>query len=179
MTMCTSMFCLIVKMKRKASDSTYYNVISDSKSKKNSFYMHQRVPKADITILSDSEEVNQKVNFENNDKFDKSFDILLDEEQRYMSWEYVCGFRNTLPFKEIDPLPKWFMGMEDYNEECKEMLKKDEATRKKIMEKLEKEEFEPFSDSLYKTSSKVLKKIHKGDVEDENYDVSYDVELTE
>ena len=41
------------------------------------------------------------------------------------------------------------------------------------MEKLEKEDFEPFLDSFYKTSSKVPKKVHKYHVKDEEYDMSY------
>ena len=56
--MCTSMFCFIVKMKRKASDSKDYYVINDSESKESSFSVHQRDPLADPIILSDSEKVN-------------------------------------------------------------------------------------------------------------------------
>lgn len=53
------------------------------------------------------------------------------------------------------------------------MLKKDEAKRTKFVVELEKEEFKPFPDSFYKTSSKVPKKVHKIDVKDKEYDVSY------
>ena len=167
------MFCFIVKMKRKASDSKDYYVTSDSESKDSSFSVHQRDPIADPIILSDSEEVNQEIDLENDDKFDMAFNALLDEELKQMTWEYVNGFRDTLPFKKGDPLPKWFMSEEYYNNERKEMLKIDEGTRRKIKEMREKEEFEPFPSSFYKNNSKVLKKAQKCDVEDEDYNVSY------
>ena len=50
---------------------------------------------------------------------------------------------------------------------------KDETSRRKFTAKLEKEEFKPFPDLFYKTSSKVPKKVHKGDVEDEEYHELY------
>ena len=53
------------------------------------------------------------------------------------------------------------------------MLKNDKETRTNIMEKKEKEEFELFPNSFYKTKLKVPKKVHKCDVEDEEYKVSY------
>ena len=53
------------------------------------------------------------------------------------------------------------------------MLKKDKITRTKFMVKLEKEKFELFPDSFYKTSSKIPKKVHKGDMENKDYDVRY------
>ena len=102
-----------------------------------------------------------------------AFDALLDEELKQMTWEYVNGFRDTLPFKKGDSLPKWFMSEEDYNNERKEMLIIDEGTRRKIKEMREKEEFEPFPISFYKNHSKVPKKARKCDVEDEDYNVSY------
>ena len=52
-----------------------------------------------------------------------TFDALLDEELKQTTWEYVNGFRDTLPFKKGDPLPKWFTSEEDYHNERKEMLK--------------------------------------------------------
>ena len=140
MTMCISMSCFIVKMKRKASDSKDYYVTSDSEFKKSSFSVHQCDPIADHIILSDSEEVNQEIDLENDDKFDMTFDALLDEELKQMTWEYVNGFRDTLPFKKGDPLSKWFTSEEDYNNERKEMLKIDEGTRRKIKEMREKED---------------------------------------
>ena len=106
------MFCFIVKMRRKASDSKDYYVTSDSEFKKSSFSVHQCDPIADHIILSDSEEVNQEIDLENDDKFYMAFDALLDEELKQMTWEYVNGFRDTLPFKNGDPLPKWFTSEE-------------------------------------------------------------------
>ena len=87
--------------------------------------------------------------------------------------EYVNGFCDTLPFKNGDPLPKWFTSEEDYNNERKKMLKMDEGTRMKIKEMREKEVLEPFPGSFYKNKSKVPKKAWKCDVEDEKYNVSY------
>ena len=81
--------------------------------KRVNFFVHQRDPIADPIILSDSEEVNQEIDFENDDKFDMAFNALLDEELKQMSWEYVNGFRDTLPFKKGNSLPKWFMSEED------------------------------------------------------------------
>ena len=86
------MFCFIVKMKRKASDSKDYYVINDSESKESSFSVHQRDPLADPIILSDSEKVNQEIDLENDDKFDMAFDALLDEELKQMTWNMLMVF---------------------------------------------------------------------------------------
>ena len=80
------MFCFIVKMRRKASDSKDYYVTSDSKSEESSFYVHQHDPIVNPIILSDSEEVDQEIDLENDDKFDMAFDALLDEELKQMTW---------------------------------------------------------------------------------------------
>ena len=79
--------------------------------------------------MNDFEKVNQVIDLENDEKFDMAYNALLDEKLKQMTWEYVNGFCNTLPFKKGDPLPKWFMSEGEYNNERREMLKIDKETR--------------------------------------------------
>ncbi|KAF3434609.1 hypothetical protein FNV43_RR21694 [Rhamnella rubrinervis] len=69
-------------------------------------------------VLSDSEELDQKDELEvNKHKWDAAFDTMLDEEQLVLDWEYVCRFRDALPFEERESLPAWFTSEEDYKKE--------------------------------------------------------------
>ncbi|KAF3457714.1 hypothetical protein FNV43_RR02372 [Rhamnella rubrinervis] len=74
--------------------------------------------KDDPIVVNDSEELDQEDELEvNKHKWDAAFDVMLNKEQQVLVWEYVCGFRDALPFKEGEPLPAWFTSEEDYKKE--------------------------------------------------------------
>ena len=83
---------------------------------------HVEEPASEDAVLP-NEKVNQEIDLENDDNSDMTLDALFDEELKQMTWEYVNGIRDTLPFKKGDPLPKWFTSEEDYHNERKKMLK--------------------------------------------------------
>ena len=98
------------------------NLEEDSEEDPEMLEEHVEEPVSEDAVLP-NEKVNQEIDLENDDNSDMTLDALFDEELKQMTWEYVNGIRDTLPFKKGDPLPKWFTSEEDYHNERKEMLK--------------------------------------------------------